>query len=187
MYDWLNDALRGTSRVVTANRRLARELADAYGKQQIRDGMSVWRSPRICAWSDWLSEQLANAEASTSIPTRINSHQSRVLWEKCLRREVSDPLLNMGLLVRQSRDSWTRLQEFGVPLGECEAAAQGRDQKIFAAAARSYQSILDREHWIDEPGIATLLAGMVGLSAIGVSKPVREILLIVRNYSPSIQ
>jgi probable DNA repair protein len=168
MYAWLTDALQETSRVVTANRRLARELADAYGDQQIRDGKSVWRSPRIDAWSDWLSKQLANAETSIPIPTRINSHQSRVLWEKCLRREVSDPLLNMSLLVRQSRESWTRLQEFNVPLSECEEAAQGKDQKIFAAAARSYQSILDREGWIDESGTATFLSGLVAQGRVAV-------------------
>jgi probable DNA repair protein len=168
MYDWLNDALRGTSRVVTANRRLARELADAYGRQQIRDGRSAWRSPGISAWSDWLNDQLATVAASISLPTRINSQQSRVLWERCLRREVSDPLLNMGLLVRQARESWTRLQDFNVPLGECESAARGKDQRIFAAAAASYQSILERENWIDESQTATFLAGLIAAGRVAV-------------------
>ena len=161
MYDWLTDALRGTAQVVTANRRLARELADVYGKLQISAGRTAWRSPRISAWSDWLNEQLASADVATAVPTRINSHQSRVLWERCLRREVSDPLLNMGLLVRQSRETWTRLQEFNVPIRECEDAAQGKDQKIFAMAARSYQSILDRENWIDEARTPSFLAELI--------------------------
>jgi len=161
MYDWLPDALRGNSQVVTANRRLARELANAYGKLQIQAGKVAWRSPRIGAWSDWLREQIATAEISNPVPTQINAHQSRVLWERCLRREVSDPLLNMGMLVRQAKESWTRLNEFGVGLAECEAAAQGRDQKIFAAAARSYQSILDRENWIDEAATAGLLTSLI--------------------------
>jgi len=161
MYDWLPDALRGTSQVVTANRRLARELANAYGKLQVQDGKVAWRSPRIVAWSDWLKEQIATAEISKPVPTQINAHQSRVLWERCLRREVSDPLLNMGMLVRQARESWVRLHEFGVELTECGTSAQGRDQKIFAAAARSYQSILDRENWIDEAGTAGLVTDLI--------------------------
>ena len=161
MYDWLTDALRGNSRVVTANRRLSRELAAAYSKLQVRDGRAAWRSPRISAWSDWLREQVAAAEISEPVPTQINAHQSRVLWERCLRREISDPLLNLGMLVRQSRESWIRLHEFEVALSDCETAAQGKDQKIFSAAARSYQSILDREDWIDEAGTAGLLANLI--------------------------
>jgi len=161
MYDWLPDALRGTSQVVTANRRLARELTNAYGKLQLQDGKVAWRSPRIAAWSDWLKDQVATAEMAKPVPIQINAHQSRVLWERCLRREVSDPLLNMGMLVRQARESWVRLHEFRVGLNECEASAQGRDQKIFAAAARGYQSILDRENWIDEAGTAGLLENLI--------------------------
>ena len=158
MYDWLTDALRGSSRVVTANRRLARVLTVEFGKQQIADGRSAWRSPAVRSWQDWLAELLASAELSQPLPTRINAHQSRILWERCLRREVVDPLLNIAMLVRQARESWARLHEFRVPLAEWEKAAQGRDQKIFATASRNYQSILDREHWVDEAGLGRLVA-----------------------------
>ena len=131
MYDWLTDALRGSSQVVTANRRLARVLASEYGKLQITNGRTAWRSPAVSSWNDWLAELLTSAELSQPLPTRINAHQSRILWERCLRREVTDPLLNIALLVRQARDSWARLHEFRVPLAEWEKAAQGKDQKIF--------------------------------------------------------
>jgi len=160
MYDWLTDALRGSSQVVTANRRLARVLTVEFGKLQIANGRSAWRSPAVRSWQDWLVELLASAEPSQRLPTRINAHQSRILWERCLRREVMDPLLNIGMLVRQARESWARLHEFQVPLAEWENAAQGRDQKIFATASRNYQSLLDREHWVDEAGLGALLTDL---------------------------
>ncbi len=162
MYDWLTDALRGSSRVVTANRRLARILTVEFGKQQLASGRSAWRSPAVRSWQDWLVELLASAELSQQLPTRISAHQSRILWERCLRREVTDPLLNIAMLVRQARESWARLHEFRVPLAEWEKAAQGRDQKIFATVSRAYQSILDREHWVDEAGLGGLLADLAG-------------------------
>ncbi|MDH3613408.1 MAG: PD-(D/E)XK nuclease family protein [Gammaproteobacteria bacterium] len=161
MYDWLSDGLRDSSQIVTANRRLARALIAEFGKRQIALGQSAWRSPAIRSWQDWLGDLFAAAELSQSLPTRIDAYQSRVLWERCLRREVSDPLLNIAMLVRQARDSWSRLHDFAVPLTECEKFAQGRDQRLFARAARSYQSILDREEWVDEAGLAGLVTRLI--------------------------
>jgi len=170
MYDWLNDALQDSSQVVTANRRLARMLARHYAEQQVASGLSAWRSPAIVSWQDWLQDLLATAELSRTLPTRLNTHQSRVLWERCLRREVSSPLLNIAALVRQARDAWTRLHDFSVPLDQVDGAAQGRDQRIFAIAANSYQSILTRENWIDDTGLAgvaeqLVISGDIALSA----------------------
>lgn len=161
MYDWLNEALQDSSQVVTANRRLARVLTEHYAEQQVAAGVSAWRSPAIVSWQDWLQDLLVTAELSRTLPTRLNAHQSRVLWERCLRREVSSPLLNIAALVRQARDAWTRLYDFCVPLDQVDRAAQGRDQRIFASAANNYQSILTRENWIDDAGLAGLAEQLV--------------------------
>jgi probable DNA repair protein len=161
MYDWLSGALEGSSQVVTANRRLARVLVEHHASTQLDAGKTAWHSPAIMAWQDWLSGLLATAELLTPLPTRLNLHQSRVLWERCLRREISSPLLNTGALVRQSWDAWTKLNDYCVPLDQVTAMAQGRDQRIFASAATSYQSILEREGWVDDAGIAQLVVHMV--------------------------
>ncbi len=170
MYDWLNEALQNSSQVITANRRLARVLAEHFAEQQVASGLTAWRSPAIVSWQDWLQELLSAAELSHSLPTRLNAHQSRVLWERCLRREVSSPLLNITSLVRQARDTWTRLHDYSVPLDQVEKTAQGRDQRIFSSAANSFQSILTRENWIDDAGLASaaeqlVISGDIALSA----------------------
>jgi probable DNA repair protein len=161
MYDWLPDALRDAGQVVTANQRLARVLAADFGRQQIAAGRLAWRSPAIRSWQVWLLELLASAEPQQRLPGRINAQQSQVLWERCLGREISDPLLNLALLVRQARDAWARLHEFCVPLSECEGAASGMDQRIFAKAAKSYRSILDREHWVDDACLAGQVTNLI--------------------------
>ena len=161
MYEWLTEALDGSSQIVTANRRLSRVLAVEYGTQQLALGHTVWRSPAIRSWQDWIDDLITSAELAVSLPVRINGHQSRVLWERCLRREVSDPLLSISMLVRHARDAWARLHDFSVPLSKCDEAAQGRDQRIFVSAAKNYQSILDREGWIDDAGIVGLLTRLI--------------------------
>lgn len=161
MYEWLTDALCESSQVLTANRRLARVLQDHYCQQQLALGHSAWRSPAIRSWQDWLDDVHTAAELSAELPIRINSHQSRVLWERCLRREVADPLLNMPMLVRQARETWTRLHEFEVPLAEIAQSAAGRDQNIFARAASAYRSVLQTEGWVDEAGMAEQVTALI--------------------------
>ena len=168
MYAWLAEALNDSSQILTANRRLARVLANEFGKQMVVSGKKAWPSPLITSWQDWLAELLATAEQQQSLPTRINGHQSRVLWERCLKREINDPLLNIGLLVRQSRETWLRLHEFCVSIDDCRRSAQGNDQRLFARAAASYRSILDREHWVDDAGMASLVAELIRAGRVTV-------------------
>ena len=161
MYEWLADALQESSQVVTASQRLARTLADDYARQQVAAGRTAWRSPPIAAWHHWLSNLLSEVGLTQPVPTQINAHQSKVLWERCLHRELSDPLLNMSLLVRQTREAWARLQASGVPLEEVAQSARGRDQHIFARAAAAYDALLREQKWIDEGGVATELLRLI--------------------------
>ena len=149
MYGWLSDACDDTSHVVTANRRLARVLAAAYNEQQVVAGHGAWRTASIFSYTDWLSRIVATGEPG-STPTRINVQQSRVIWERAIRGEVSEPLVNIASLARQARDAWKRLHEWNVPLDEFVASASGRDQRIFAKAATAYGAVLESNNWIDE-------------------------------------
>lgn len=168
MYDWLPDALGDSSQVVTASRRLSRALAIEFGKQQIAAGKKAWRSPAIFSWQDWLGEWLAGAAAMDDLPTRISSHQSQLLWERCLARETSDPLLNLAALVRQVRETWVRLHEWQVTIDACEKSAIGQDQRLFVRVARNYQSILDRENWVDENGLAELIIRLIRAGQVAI-------------------
>jgi len=170
MYDWLDIALRDSSQVITASRRLARVLREEYAARRVLAGDTVWPTPVIQAWTDWMSDLISAHGDQNSLPTVISSHQSRILWERCLRREISDPLLNLGMLARQSRDAWSRLQEWRVSVAECELHACSRDQRLFAAAAKNYQSILERESWVDEYGIANVAIELISTKSVAIPK-----------------
>lgn len=153
MYDWLNAATAGSSLVLTANRRLARTLRKVHSEQRLAGGQTAWKTPVIDEWQDWaksFAEYYADPDESRVF---ISPYQSKILWERCLRREISDPLLNYGALARVVRDSHHRLDEWCVPLADCRRTARSPDQRVFAEVAASYQSILEREGWADRAWI----------------------------------
>jgi probable DNA repair protein len=157
MYQWLPDALQGPSSVVTANRRLARVLRDAFANQQLQADKLAWESPGIHAWQDWLEIRMQGASDQASLPTRINVHQSQLLWERCLSKEIGESSGGIAGLVRLSRDAWQRLADWQVPIRDVARAAQSLDQRLFAGAAGRYLGILEREHWVDDAGLSGLI------------------------------
>ncbi|HNP64024.1 MAG TPA: PD-(D/E)XK nuclease family protein [Woeseiaceae bacterium] len=161
MYDWIADALQDSGVIVTANRRLARVLKAEYGIQQKSSGSKAWASPEIHAWQDWMHSLSSNASRQALLPTRINSHQSQWLWEKCWRQELGDQSANYNNLVRQSRDAWQRLADWRLGLTHITRSAQNDSQRMFAAVAARYDGLLKRGKLVDDAGMADLLLALI--------------------------
>lgn len=166
MYDWLPGALQEDGTVITANRRLARVLLRDYSARQVASGIGAWRSPAILSWSDWLDVLLRSAADQQQLPTRINQHQSQLLWERCLAKELGENVAGLTQLVRIARETWQRLADWDVSIKEVARYAQSDDQRIFAAAAGRYLGILEREHWIDGAGLGHLVLDLIESRAI---------------------
>ena len=173
MVEWLAEALKDSSHVVTANRRLARHLQTDYAQLQVANGKTAWRTPTILAYPDWLTAMLARASVPHSSPTRIDHSQSQLLWERALRREIGDPLLNLASLARETAETWARLHEWQVTLAACEAAARGKDKRLFVRAANNYASILANENWIDRAGMAGLVTALVDDGKLPLPRRIR--------------
>ncbi len=151
MYVWLEEALDDDASIlVTANRRLARELNSMFAERRLQEGATAWRRPAIYSWHEWLAVLVESCRPDRSMPVRINNQQSRVVWEHCLRADIDDPLINIGSLARLCRDTWNQLHAWRVPLTECQARAAGQDQRIFARAAGRYETELQSRGWIDD-------------------------------------
>jgi probable DNA repair protein len=157
MYEWLSDALQGPSTVITANRRLARVLQQEFARQQVQLERRAWESPAILAWQDWLSLIVQGASNQAELPARLNSHQSQLLWERSLLKELGESTAGISSLVRLSRDAWQRMADWQVSIREVARSAQNHDQRLFAAAAGRYLGILERESWVDEAGLGQLV------------------------------
>lgn len=189
MHDWLSEALGDNGTIVTANRRLARVLGEEFAAAQLGAGAKVWRSPAIFAWQDWLVSLSNGANDQGSIPTRINAHQSQVLWERCLQKELGESESSITSLVRLSRETWQRLADWQVTISEVARTAQSEDQKSFASVAGRYIGLLERENWVDDAGLAGLILQLVTDQKIQLGGPVkfvgferhRPIMLAIRD------
>jgi len=144
MYDWVSDSHGDNGTVVTANPRVARELGESFSATQLNASKKAWRSPAIFAWQDWLLSLSSNALNQKDLPGRINAHQSQLIWERCLKHEIGDSDSGIASLVRMSRDTWQRLADWQIPIGEVARTAQSIDQKTFASVAGRYLSLLEK-------------------------------------------
>jgi len=142
MYKWLADALSNSGTVVTANRRLARVLGDRYAAEQLEAGKQAWRSPAILSRQDWLVDLANSADDQVDLPTRINAQQSQLLWERCLRKDLHDSEVSIPNLTRLSRETWQRLADWQVTIGEVARSVQNEDQRLFATVAGRYLGVL---------------------------------------------
>jgi probable DNA repair protein len=166
MYNWLSDALDDSTCLVTANRRLARELQYAWGQAQVESGRTAWRSPDIQTWQGWLGSVTATAERQDAFPTRINAHQSQWLWDRCLRKELGEGVTGLPSLVRLSRDTWQRLADARVSIREVARSAKNEDQRLFSSAAGRYLAVLENKRWVDDAGLAALALELIASRSV---------------------
>lgn len=160
-YVWLSDALSNGGEVITASRRLSRELRQAYDADQLDRGREAWLTPAIWSWSDWLSRQLAAASEPLEIPVLLDSHSAELLWEQCLAQHIAEDLPGFTSLARQTFDSWQRLEEWRVFVAELTAAARSQDEQLFAATATDYARKLRANRWMDMGGKAAVVATLI--------------------------
>jgi len=168
MYQCLSEAASDNSTIITASRRLARVLTSEYGKQQLAKGRRAWLSPDISYLDDWLAS-IVNTTAA-ALPVVLSKHASSIVWERCLRGQAGDQLLNIAALVRQARQAWRRLHDWRVPLQELSSAARSQDEQLFASAARKYRGALAKEGWIDSALLTGLVTGLFESSAVAVPR-----------------
>ena len=133
-YSWLQDAIDEDAAVVTASRRLARELRAAWDERQITAGRTAWLTPAIWFWQDWLTRLASAADDPVAMPRRLDTHSSTILLERSLKAQIPDGSLSVAGIVRQAAQAWQRLGDWQVPLSAVESSARNADERLFASA-----------------------------------------------------
>lgn len=154
-YAWLADALDDGGVVLTASRRLARELRSYFTERQLAAGVSVWPTPQIAFWRDWTRELLLETAGADSARP-IHANASLVLWEACLRDHLDSDVLGINSLTQQAAAAWQRLSEWQVPLRDVAEAAVSHDERVFARSAQDYGRLLADNGWIDAGQVPVL-------------------------------
>jgi probable DNA repair protein len=160
-YAWLDAAVDSGAEIVTANRRLARELSRHYAEQQVDCGKLAWLTPPVFYWRDWLGRLLDAAASPDRYLRRLDRASASILWEKCLAKRMPDGLIAFGGVVRQAEQAWQRVVEWQVPLNELAAAARSQDERLFAAAAGEFRDLITRNRWVDGACLAGAVAELL--------------------------
>ncbi|HLT90741.1 MAG TPA: PD-(D/E)XK nuclease family protein [Woeseiaceae bacterium] len=184
-YRWLDDALAEGAEVVTAGRRLARELRQAYAERQLLAGRRAWHTPAVLPLDAWLETRLEAWPASDPLPQRLGAQASAVLWERCLERAAGLDRVDAAAFVPAARRAWRRLAEWNVDVDTLARAAVTGDEQRFARAAREYGRALAANGWLDAAGVAAQVAA--GLDAGRVRAPARLVLAGFDRRTPALE
>ncbi len=188
-YQWLAGALADGGVIVTANRRLARELKKEHGEIQLASGRKAWPTPDIRFVTDWLGQLLESGPLDESMPLRINSQASTVLWEHCVESALRERLPGVSGIVRQCRQAWIRLQDWRVPLQEIVARSSGAEQRQFASAVRQYCETLSANNWVDDAGLIEAVGRLLsnGSAGVALDNPARVCMAGFDRISPALE
>ncbi len=161
-YGWLDDAIAEGAEIVTAGRRLARELRQAHAERQLAAGALAWHTPRILPWDAWLNALVEAAAEPATFPQRLPAQAAAVLWEECLERAAGLDGVDAAGLVPQAERAWRRLNDWCVDVRELARFAATDDERRFARAAAEYARTLESRGWVDPAGLAALVAAALG-------------------------
>lgn len=96
----LPDELSAATRILTPNRRLARQILAAWGQHCAEQGQRVWRQPAVQALDDWLDERWQELQ-DRAYPdcagySLVSPQAERLLWEKLIDADNDKPPLIEG-------------------------------------------------------------------------------------------
>lgn len=174
----LEDTLRRGATVLTATRRLARTLQQAYAAAQCAAGIHAWPTPPIHTFQGWL-EQLWHqwhdvallAGESVSPPRLLSAAEEHRLWESVVRSASgADPLLRLGDAAGSAGEAWRIGCQWRVG-PEQWGGLVSEDCRWFAARAGDFQRRLQQARWMDAATLPDAIRGVLERAPAALALP----------------
>lgn len=177
-FELLEDVLQRGATVLTATRRLARTLHQAYGAAQYAAGRHAWPTPAIYTFQDWLEqrwrqwEDVALLAGESTVPPRLlNAAEERRLWEDVVRRASGgNPLLRLGDAAGSAAEAWRIGCQWRVGPDHWQGPVS-EDCRWFAARAADFRRRLQKSRWIDSATLPDALRLVLERSAAALALP----------------
>lgn len=122
--------------VVTANNRLAHQIALRWAERQRAQGRTVWESPDILPWSAFIvrtADAVREAQGTRSAP--LSATQERWLWADLVRGEDTGFLCSDSAFADLAADAWRLLADHDLPLPPGNAS---KETEVFLSVARAF-------------------------------------------------
>ncbi len=184
-------ALTADATVVTASRRLARQLQAGFNRRMQRAGRGAWAGADILPWPAWIArfwnDTFGLALADPAVPPRVllSSAQERRLWESIVDdSDWSHVLLQVPATARTAQEAWQLVHEWRLPL-PTEAGAPSEDVRAFVAWASAFARECERHGWQDVARVPDLLAD--AFERRGLAPPPHLLLAGFDEFTPQQQ
>ena len=167
--------------VLTANKRLARQLVRQHDQQQMAAGLMVWPSPHIMSLSAWITRQLQLLRRDDAL---LSDAQLQRSWEQVIAADIATvnrDLLQLPQAARRAGEAHLLLESY---LADFTALDGGEDQAAFLRWRSSWQAQAGREGWLDRGGALRLVTA--ALSAATLPAPKQLVLAGFDDVPPAL-
>lgn len=151
----LQEAANGAV-LLTANRRLARHLRQAFDLWQQERGSNAWRTPEIHSLDLWLRRCAVDAGEGHRL---LETFAVQRIWEEIVADSLQGTeLLQVGAAARRAAEAHQLLCEY---VSSLEGAPLTADQEAFLYWRRKYQARLNEGGWLDPAGLPQLVCDLL--------------------------
>lgn len=156
----------GKRALLVPTRSLQATLQQQFSEQQQTAGKTVWESPNILTWPDYLKKLwAANQLQLDNVSTLVSDAQARLLWHRVIERfrfqDKELALLNVPQTALAAQRSWNLMHDWQLAPIKPESVPT-KDTQQFLNWAEVYSNQLSDKGLIDTP---LLLKRLTGLAA----------------------
>jgi ATP-dependent helicase/nuclease subunit B len=176
--DWskINSRLDSGYTLVTATKRLSREIHAQYIRYKSSSESAVWETPTVLPYESWLqhiwktasisqnSNSFAKTLADSETPEIVlNPLQSKAIWKDIIKKDIASnhpdtqPLWSVEATTGAAMQGWQISQNWQIDLNECRKSSI-TDYQRFEYWATTYTHHLKRHHWVDIHQLSSLIA-----------------------------
>ncbi|MEJ2178457.1 MAG: hypothetical protein P8Y12_11035, partial [Gammaproteobacteria bacterium] len=156
-------ALEGGATIVTATRRLSRELILQYDQWRQQNDELAWHSADVLPWDAWIKRCWTSFESlSTRPPVVLSEGQLESVWTQIVLKDVnrlqseSAPLWNASATAQASIKTLALIRHWLIDTSQLEKSTQD-DHRCFVRWLKAYEKQCKKTNWIDPYQIATRL------------------------------
>ena len=151
--------------ILVPTRSLQNDLHQRVQTAQLGAGNTVWPTPSVFTWADYLRDLWsANGEQISSATQLIEPQQSRLIWERIIQRtrRFQDQLmlLNVAQTARAVQRSWDLCHDWQIDISELKDSPV-EDTRQFAKWCQQYQSMLLKRSFVDNSLLLTRLLSLI--------------------------
>lgn len=168
--------------VLTANKRLSRQLVRQFDQCRMTAGLRVWPSPVIFSLDAWVMRQLVQLRGEGAMLTEA---QSQRLWEEIVAADAATAgrdLLQVPQAARRAREAHGLLSAY---LADFTTAEADEDHLAFLRWRKSWLERLRRNQWLDRAALLPTITSAIAAGRCDV--PPTVVLAGFDDLTPAVQ